>query len=372
MATSLPLTAADGHRFSVWQDLPDEAALGSVIVLQEIFGVNNHIRRVCAQFAANGFAAFAPRLFERVGGDVEFGYDEDGIGQGRARIARLGWDEALLDVAATAAHARRFGQVGVVGYCWGGSLAWLSATRLGLPAVSYYGARSRPFVDEQPGAAVMLHFGEHDPLIPADFRQAFSDRHPELPQFVYPAGHGFNCNERSDFHPESSAIAWRRTLGFFREHLGPADASAAHDATLDATTEFILHPRLQDDAIEVLDLPLCRVLLMNDARYPWLILVPRQPGARELVDLDRDARIQLMDEIAAASEVIAAVFAPEKLNVGALGNLVPQLHVHVVGRYASDGAWPGPVWGSGPAEPYKTGQVHATLRSLREAFHRSR
>lgn len=355
MGQLIALTANDGHSFHAWQELPEETPLGSVLVLQEIFGVNSHIRNVCAQFAANGFAATAPQLFDRVGGNAEFSYDEAGVAGGRERIAQLRWEDALLDVAATAVHAQRFGIVGTVGYCWGGSLAWLCATRLALPSVSYYGARSLPFVDEPPRAPVIMHFGERDALIPAEYRDTFARQQPTVPQFVYAAGHGFNCNERPDFHPESAAIAWRRTLGFFREHLGPA-------------AEFHLHPRLQEDALEVGDLPLCRVLLMNDARYPWLILVPRIGDAREIIDLDSDDRCRLMEEIAVASAVMREIFEPEKLNVAALGNRVSQLHVHVIARYATDGAWPDPVWGKGSAEPYKTGQVHATLKALREAL----
>lgn len=355
MGHTITLTAADGHTFCGWLELPVEPPLGSVVVLQEIFGVNSHIRQVCAQFAANGFAAIAPQLFDRVGGNVEYGYDEAGVAGGRGLIAEMTWDDALRDVAAAAAHAQRFGSVGAVGYCWGGTLAWLCATRLGLPAVSYYGARSLPFVDEFAQAPVILHFGQHDPLISAQYRDAFAQSQPSVPQFVYAAGHGFNCNERADFHAESAAMAWRRTLGFFRDHLRPA-------------AEFALHPKLEEDAIEVGDLSLCRVLLMNDARYPWLILVPRCAQASEIIDLEASDRGRLMEEIAIASEAMRSVFEPEKLNIAALGNVVPQLHVHIVARYASDGAWPAPVWGVGSAEPYKTGQVHATLKSLREAF----
>ena len=365
MGTRIPLAAADGHRFSIWQELPTEPALGSVIVLQEIFGVNNHIRDVCAQFAANGFAAFAPQLFERVGAASELGYDDAGIAQGRSLMAQLRWEDALLDVAATAVHARQWGSVGVVGYCWGGSLAWLCATRLALPSVSYYGARSQAFIEEQPGAAVILHFGAQDPLISAEYRAAFAARHPLVPQFLYAAGHGFNCNERADFHPESAAMAWRRSLGFFREHLQPAEHA---ELALEPSAEFLLHPRLQEDGIEVGDLELCRVLLMNDARFPWLILVPRVHEAREIIDLDSVERSQLMEELALASTAMRSVFEPEKLNIGALGNIVPQLHLHVVARYANDDAWPAPVWGHGSAEPYKTGQIHATLRALRDAL----
>ena len=351
----LSLLAADGHRFGVYRVLPDEPAVGSVLVLQEIFGVNAHIRDLCEQFAANGFAAFAPYLFDRVGGNVDLDYSPDSVAAGRERMAALGFEVALLDVAATAVAAAEFGSVGSVGYCWGGTLAWLCATRLGLPSVSYYGARTAPFLHELPQAPLLLHFGERDGLIPATFVAALRALHPQIPVHLYAAGHGFNCNQRDDFHAESAALAWRRTLAFLREHLRPS-------------TQFLLHPTLQADAIEVGDLDLCRLLLMNDARFPWLILVPRIHDAREITDLDAAQRYQLIDEIALIETAMQQIFAPDKLNVGAIGNRVAQLHVHVIARYANDSVWPAPVWMSGAAVPYPTGQIHANLRSLRAAL----
>lgn len=115
---------------------------------------------------------------------------------------------------------------------------------------------------------------------------------------------------------------------------------------------FDLHPTLARDTVEVTRLPLCRVLLMRDRRFPWLILVPERDGLREIQDLPPQDRAELVEEIAQAGEVLQRLFHPYKLNVGALGNLVPQLHIHVVARFATDAAWPGPVWGSGPAEGY--------------------
>jgi diadenosine tetraphosphate (Ap4A) HIT family hydrolase len=125
---------------------------------------------------------------------------------------------------------------------------------------------------------------------------------------------------------------------------------------------FALHPTLARDTIEVARLPLCRVLLMNDRRFPWLILVPELESIREIHELAPADRGALIEEIARAGEALACIFRPDKLNTGALGNLVPQLHVHVVARFAADAAWPGPVWGSGAAEPYPTGE----LEELRE------
>lgn len=355
MNAIIELGASDGHTFRAWRALPSAAPLGSVIVLQEIFGVNSHIRDLCAQFAANGYAAFAPFLFDRCGGNVELGYDPEGIAQGRERMALLDFDSALCDVAATAAAAATLGPVACAGYCWGGSLAWLAATRLGIPAVSYYGARTLPFLDETPCAPVLMHFGQRDPSIPLSFVDQLHQRHPQVAVHLYPAGHGFNCNQRGDFHAESAALAWRRSLAFLREALRPAD-------------EFVLHPQIQQDAIELCDLALCRVLLMNDARFPWIVLVPRQPGCRELTDLNPDQRAQLIEELALAEHAMQAIFDPEKLNLAMLGNQVPQLHAHVVARFSSDPAWPDTVWNKGAAEPYRAGQVHATLLALRAAL----
>jgi diadenosine tetraphosphate (Ap4A) HIT family hydrolase len=131
---------------------------------------------------------------------------------------------------------------------------------------------------------------------------------------------------------------------------------------------FELHPRLAADTVRVGDLPLCRVLLMNDCRYPWLILVPRRCGIRELYELAQDDRQQLMTESCAAGLVLQRGCAADKLNVAALGNLVPQLHLHHVARFRSDPAWPGPVWGHSPAQPYAPDESQRVLRELREAL----
>ena len=132
--------------------------------------------------------------------------------------------------------------------------------------------------------------------------------------------------------------------------------------------KFTLHERLRNDTVEVVDLKLCRVLLMNDSSFPWLILVPMREGTTEVHELSKEDRASLIEEASAASRAINSVFSPHKINIGALGNLVPQLHVHVVGRTRTDRAWPGPVWGSGPAVPYTTAKLEQTLASLRSAL----
>jgi len=131
---------------------------------------------------------------------------------------------------------------------------------------------------------------------------------------------------------------------------------------------FALHPRLEADAAPVTRLALCRVLLLRDARVPWLVLVPERADVTELHHLPPAERALLMEEVAAASRVLEGLYRPDKLNVGALGNLVPQLHVHVIGRYRSDAAWPGPIWGSGPAVPYAADALASALERLRAAF----
>ena len=131
---------------------------------------------------------------------------------------------------------------------------------------------------------------------------------------------------------------------------------------------FALHPTLARDTVEVARLPLCRVLLMKDRRFPWLILVPERDSAKDLDELSPEDRAVLIEEIATASGALRQLFQPDKLNVGALGNIVPQLHVHVVARFRTDAAWPGPVWGSGAAEPYTEGDLEETRGRLAPAL----
>lgn len=131
---------------------------------------------------------------------------------------------------------------------------------------------------------------------------------------------------------------------------------------------FTLHERLRNDTFEVADLALCRVLLMNDASFAWLILVPRRPGVTEVHALSKEDRAALIEETAAASRAITSLFSPDKMNIGALGNLVEQLHVHVIGRMKTDRAWPGPVWGAGEGRPYANGELDSIISALRRAL----
>ncbi len=219
MGEWMPLTTAAGP-VRGWLARPPHPPHGAVIVIQEIFGVNAHIRRVVDHFAQAGFTAMAPALFDPLRPAVELGYDDAGIAQGRELTAELGFEPALQIVSASARWLRESGhRVGAVGFCWGGTVAMLANTRLGLPSVTYYGGRSVPFLSEPARAPMLFHFGEADPLIPPEDVQKHRDHHPDAIIHTYPAGHGFNCDERRDYAPQSAALAWERTTVFLTEHL---------------------------------------------------------------------------------------------------------------------------------------------------------
>lgn len=203
-----------------WRADPTAPSRGALVVVQEIFGVNAHIRSVVDRFADAGFVAIAPAVFDPVERGVELDYDEPGVAKGRELTAALGFDRAVALVDAAADLLKLEGlSTGVVGFCWGGSIAFLANTRLGLPAVSYYGGRTVPFLDEPTRAPMLFHFGERDPIIPADAVAAHRAKQPTATIHVYPAGHGFNCEARQDFDPDSAALAWQRTTAFFDEAL---------------------------------------------------------------------------------------------------------------------------------------------------------
>ncbi len=215
------LTAADGHRFEAYRSRPEGDSRAGLVVIQEVFGVNAHIEAVCDGFAKEGFAVVAPALFDRARRNVALDYDDAGLASGRALRLEIGWDAPLRDVDAAVASLAAAGKVGVVGYCWGGSLAWLAATRLGVAcAVCYYGGQIIAFKDERPGCPVMMHFGDSDRFIPGPDVAAIRAAQPEAKIFSYTADHGFNCDQREDFDPQCAATARSRSLAFVAEHLG--------------------------------------------------------------------------------------------------------------------------------------------------------
>jgi len=205
-----------------WRVDPGAPARAGVLVIQEIFGVNAHIRSVAERFAAEGYVALAPAVFDPVERGVELGYDAAGIQRGRSLVTALGIDRAIDVLDASAQELQMEGlRVGAVGFCWGGTLAFLCSTRLGVPAVDYYGARSVPFLDEPARGPLMCHFGGRDESIPPADIALHRQKHPQAQVFEYPeAGHAFNRDvDPKAFEPASATLAWRRTLDFFGERL---------------------------------------------------------------------------------------------------------------------------------------------------------
>jgi carboxymethylenebutenolidase len=218
MGHPVSLETASG-RISGWRCDPPIPARGALVVIQEIFGVNPHIRRVVDRFAAHGFVTVAPAFFDHLEHGVELGYDAAGVARGRELVEKLGFERVVADVGVVQEQLQHEGRVGVVGFCWGGTAAFLCNARLGLPAASYYGGRTVPFLREKLPAPMLFHFGEHDPLIPPEAVAAHREHQPQAAFHVYPAGHGFNCDERDDYHAESSALAMEHTVSFFTRHL---------------------------------------------------------------------------------------------------------------------------------------------------------
>ncbi len=223
MGKPIKLTAADGHVFDAYRAEPAGRPKGGLVVVQEIFGVTAHMRRVTEQFAEAGFLAVAPAMFDRIRPGVELPYSD--IPGGRALVGQLKGEQTMADVAAAIAAAREGGSVGIVGFCWGGTIAYLAATAQPVEAaVAYYGGMIGSFLDRTPKAPVMYHHGERDMHVPLETVAKIQAAHPAGIFHLYPAGHGFNCDERSDFDPPSAALAWRRTIEFLTSRLKPPTA----------------------------------------------------------------------------------------------------------------------------------------------------
>lgn len=216
------LTASDGHVLDAYVARPAEEPIAGLVVIQEIFGINAHIRSVADGYARDGFLAVAPALFDRVEKHVELKYEGEDMQKARSFIPKLSIDNAIQDVAAAVDYARKETgrKTGVIGYCYGGTLAWLSAARLKVDAaVGYYGGHIGNFIDEAPKAPVMLHFGNLDTHIPKEGVDRLHAAHPETQIYWYDAGHGFNCDARASYEPASAKLARERSLKFLTQHL---------------------------------------------------------------------------------------------------------------------------------------------------------
>jgi carboxymethylenebutenolidase len=219
MAETIELSAPDGHSFSAYRADPTGTPRGGVVIIQEIFGLTRHICEVADQYAAQGYASFAPALFDRVRPAIVLDYSQ--IQQGVETMMALQPSQTLLDVGATVDAAAAAGKTAVVGFCWGGTIAYVAACRLPISAaVSYYGGRILQYGERKPRCPVMYHFGEQDQSIPPATVEKVRQLHPEGTFYTYPAGHGFNCSERSSFDAQSAQLAFERSLGFLRTNVG--------------------------------------------------------------------------------------------------------------------------------------------------------
>ena len=214
------LMARDGHEFNAWLAAPasKSGVRGAVVIAQEIFGVNRHIRRVADDYAAQGYVVIAPCLFDRIRRGIELGYSEAEVQQGRGYRLQIPKEKTMLDLSSSLNVVKHAGRVAVVGYCWGGTLAWLAAAELPVAcAVSYYGGQIKDHLGKPPKRPVMYHFGEKDPHIPLSDVDKIRAADPNGIFHLYPADHGFNCEDRGTYDAASAQLARERSLAFIAE-----------------------------------------------------------------------------------------------------------------------------------------------------------
>jgi carboxymethylenebutenolidase len=214
------LMARDGHEFNAWLTAPKQGARGALVICQEIFGVNHHIRTLADGFAAAGYLTIAPCLFDRIRRGIELGYGEADTKEGRGYRLQIPKEKTLLDLGASINVIKHAGRVAMVGYCWGGTLAYIAACELPVAcAVAYYGGQIKEQLAKSPKRPVLYHFGEKDPYIPLPDIEKIRAAEPTGVFHLYPADHGFNCEERGSYDAASAALARERTLEFFAEQL---------------------------------------------------------------------------------------------------------------------------------------------------------
>jgi carboxymethylenebutenolidase len=219
MGEFTPLMARDGHEFQAYLAAPPAKPRGAVMVLQEIFGVNSHIRAVAESFAAEGYTAIAPSFFDRVRRGIELGYSQADMQEGRGYMQQLKLEETLKDMAAAQAVVKNSGRLGTVGFCWGGAMSYVAACELPIAcAVVYYGNAVR-FLDRKPKCPVMYHYGTQDTSIPLSDVEQIKAAHPQGEFYLYEVGHGFNCDQRPSYNGEAAALARKRTLTFLAARL---------------------------------------------------------------------------------------------------------------------------------------------------------
>lgn len=223
MGQMVKLKSKDGFELGAYRADPSGKPKGGVVIIQEIFGVNKHIKEVCDGYAKDGYIAIAPALFDRVERDLELGYVPEDQEKGKATRGKLDWDNSLNDAQAAAEAIRGdAGKVGIIGYCFGGSVAWIAATRGNFDAsVSYYGGNAADFADEKPKCPIICHIGKEDKGIGPEKVEKIKAGQPQVPVYLYDgAGHGFNCDHRGSFNEAAATTARERTLAFLAENIG--------------------------------------------------------------------------------------------------------------------------------------------------------
>lgn len=236
MGRKLKLKAADGFELGAYRADPSGRPRGRVVVIQEIFGVNNHIRSVCDRLAEAGYVALAPQVFDRIERDFETGYSESEVAHARSFIAKVDWGKMMADTEAAIDELKKEGSVAIMGFCLGGSVSYLAATKEGglAGAVCYYGGQIIQHIDKKPRCPVQMHFGGQDTHIPLSDVETMKQKQPQAEIYVYQhAGHGFHCDERGSYDQPSSRIAWERTLGFLSRNFA---------ATAEEMTEEVSGP----------------------------------------------------------------------------------------------------------------------------------
>ena len=222
MGQMIELTSSDGFKLGAYRAEPAGKPRGGLVLVQEVFGVNNHIKKTADGYAADGYLVVAPSFFDRAQRALDLGYTQADIETGRAASQKLAWDDTVRDAQAAYDLVKSAGKSAVIGYCWGGTLAWLSASRIsGLAcAICYYGGAIPNMMNEQPQCPVLFHWGEKDHAISLEAVRKIEAAHPSALSHVYPAGHGFNCEERGSYEPGSAKLARERTLELLRKRVG--------------------------------------------------------------------------------------------------------------------------------------------------------
>lgn len=221
IGTTISLTSSDRQTIGAFLAVPPGQARGGMVVIQEAFGVNDYVRMVVERFASAGYVSIAPMIYDRQERGVELGYEGDDLTRARKLRAGLKWDDVRADVSAAIDAIKSSGKVGIIGYCVGGSVAWLAAQTLPVAAaVSYYGRDIVDWLEPKPACPVMLHYAENDNHIPLSDVETIRAAYPQLPVFVYPGEHGFDCNLRASFQPTSAELALERSLAFFGRYVG--------------------------------------------------------------------------------------------------------------------------------------------------------